>query len=121
MVARTIGRGSPLLVLVDGEKVVGWCNIEPLGRAVQAHAGGVAMGVLPGWRERGLGTRLMREALAAADAFGYRRIELSVFLSNSRAHGLYRKLGFVEEGVKRHSVLIDGVFQDEILMAIVRD
>ena len=121
MIRRNIGRGSPLLVLVDGEKVVGWCNIEPLGRAVQAHVGGVAMGILPDWRDRGLGTRLMRDALAAADAFGYRRIELSVYPSNPRAHALYRKLGFVEEGVKRRSVLIDGVFYDEILMAIVRE
>jgi len=121
MIRRNIGRGSPLLVLADGEKIVGWCNIEPLGRAVQAHVGGVAMGIVPEWRDRGFGTRLMREALAAADAFGYSRVELSVFASNPRAQAVYRKLGFVVEGVKRRSVQIDGVFHDEIIMAIVRE
>lgn len=67
-----------------------------------------------------MGERLMRAALDAADAFGFRRVELSVFSHNSRAYRLYQKLGFVDEGVKVDRILIDGVFYDEVMMARVK-
>ena len=114
-------RESPHLVLVDDGTVAGWCNIFPPGRAVQSHVGCVAMGLRPGWRDRGGGTKLMRQSLAAADAFGFTRVELSVYSGNPRAAVLYRKLGFVEEGIKRRSVIIDGTAFDEILMARLTD
>lgn len=119
VVRRAIAIGTPLFVLADGNDVVGWCNIFGLPREVQAHVGVVAMGLLPEWRDKGWGTRLMQTALAAADAYGFTRIELTVYANNLRAKALYSKLGFVEEGVRRRSVRIDDVFQDEIMMARV--
>ena len=117
LVRANIQTASPHLVLVDGAKVAGWCNISSLGRAVQSHVGGVAMGLRPEWRDTGWGTRLMQKSLTASRAFGFTRVELSVYTSNPRAAALYRKLGFVEEGIKRRSVCIDGTYFDEILMA----
>lgn len=122
LVSANIAKGHPHFVLVaeDGaaaQSVVGWCTVTPLGRAVQAHVGGVAMGVLPAWRDKGWGTRLMQAALAAADAFGFTRVELTVYTHNPRAAALYRKLGFVEEGIKRGSARVDGVYFDEMMMA----
>jgi RimJ/RimL family protein N-acetyltransferase len=117
VVRRAVELGAPLHVLADGDAVVGWCNIFSLPRPVQAHVGVVAMGLLPAWRDQGCGTRLMQSALLAADDYGFTRIELTVYASNPRAAALYRKLGFVEEGVKRRSVIIDGVPFDEIMMA----
>jgi len=120
-VQRNIEKGYPQLVAVSDRQVVGWCNIPPMAREVMAHVGDLFMGLKPEWRGQGLGERMLREALAAADAFGYRRIELGVFASNANAVALYRKAGFIEEGVKRRAVLIDGVFHDEIIMARLRD
>ena len=120
-IQRNIEKGVPQFIAVDDRQVVGWCNIPPMAREVAAHVGDLFMGVLPAWRGKGLGERLLREALAAADAFGYLRIELGVFASNTSAAALYRKAGFVEEGTKRRAVLIDGVFHDEIIMARFRD
>src|SRR4051812_47233844 len=116
-IERNIEKGYPQIVAVSVGQVVGWCNIPPMAREVAAHVGDLFMGVLPAWRGKGLGARLLREALAAADAFGYLRIELGVFAANTHAAALYRKVGFVEEGIKRRAVLIDGVFHDEIIMA----
>ncbi len=120
-IQRNIEKGVPQFIAVDDRQVVGWCNIPPMAREVAAHVGDLFMGVLPAWRGRGLGERLLHEALAAADAFGYLRIELGVFASNTNAAALYRKAGFVEEGTKRRAVLIDGVFHDEIIMARFKD
>ena len=78
------------------------------------------MGLLPEYRGKGFGERLLRDTLAAAGTFGFTRIELGVFATNSRAIALYRKAGFVQEGIKRKFLLIDGVYIDEILMAFLR-
>ncbi|MDE5453797.1 GNAT family N-acetyltransferase [Bradyrhizobium sp. CSA112] len=120
-VQRNIEKGYPQFVSVADGQVVGWCNIPPASREVMAHVGDLFMGVLPNWRGRGLGERLLRETLMAADAFGYLRIELGVFADNARAASLYRKSGFIEEGIKRRAILINGVFHDEVIMARFRD
>ena len=44
-------------------------------------------------------------------------MELTVLTSNERAKNLYRKLGFIEEGVRRGSMLLDGDYVDELYMA----
>lgn len=56
-------------------------------------------------------------AIASAVAQGMERIELEVFASNARAIRLYERLGFVTEGVKRGARKLDGVYEDNVLMA----
>ena len=119
-VKRNIENGYPQIVALAEDKVVGWCNVPPASRAVSAHVGDLFMGLLPEWRGRGLGEKLLRQALQAADAFGFLRVELGVFAANTAAAALYRKVGFVEEGTKLKAILIDGVFHDEIIMARLR-
>ncbi|MBR1232334.1 GNAT family N-acetyltransferase [Bradyrhizobium sp. AUGA SZCCT0182] len=120
-VRRNIEKGYPQFVAIADREVIGWCNIPPASREVMAHVGDLFMGLLPQWRGQGLGERLLRESLVAADAFGYLRIELGVFADNPSAAALYRKAGFVEEGIKRRAILINGVFHDEVIMARFRD
>jgi ribosomal protein S18 acetylase RimI-like enzyme len=54
----------------------------------------LSVGVWPGYRGRGVGERLMRQALAEARRRGLERVSLSVEPENPALH-LYRKLGFV--------------------------
>ncbi|WP_369725739.1 MULTISPECIES: N-acetyltransferase family protein [unclassified Bradyrhizobium] len=116
-VARNVKRGYPQIVAIEGGAVIGWCNVPPASRAVSAHVGDLFMGLLPEFRGRGIGERLLRQAIQASDAFGFRRIELGVFASNTAAAALYRKVGFVEEGTRRMAILVDGIYHDEIIMA----
>ena len=61
-----------------------------------------------------------REATwAQARRSGFKRIELDVHADNPRAISLYERAGFVREGIVRDASLIDGVFRNAILMAIV--
>jgi len=116
-VKRNVEHGYPQIVALIGDLVIGWCNVPPASRAVSAHVGDLFMGLLPEYRGKGFGEGLLRHAILAADAFGFQRVELGVFATNTTAITLYRKSGFVEEGIKRRSILLDGTHHDEIIMA----
>ena len=77
------------------------------------------MGIVPAYRGRGLGLRLIQAALAQAWAARFVRVEIDVHADNARAIALYEKVGFVREGVARDAVFIDGEYRDAINMAIV--
>jgi len=53
--------------------------------------------------------------------FNIHRIELSVFEFNERAIGVYEKLGFVKEGIKRDSLYFNHKYYNEIIMSILED
>lgn len=111
--------GHPQFVAVVGSEVVGWCDIRKREIDSHAHRGTLGMGIIPGYRGRGLGTRLITATLDAARKAGLRRIELDVHADNLNAIALYEKAGFVREGVARDAVQIDGRFIDSIGMAIL--
>lgn len=54
----------------------------------------MTIGVLAQWRGKGVGSHLLADLLAAADAAGSERIFLEVRASNEAAQGLYRRHGF---------------------------
>ena len=110
-------RDFPFVVARAGETVVGWCDIAPDERVGYQHVGRLGMGLLPDWRGRGVGARLLTAALADADRIGLERVELEVFLGNGPAQRLYRRLGFIVEGVKRRARKLDGHYDDHVLMA----
>jgi RimJ/RimL family protein N-acetyltransferase len=114
-------RDFPFVIARAGETVVGWCDIAPNERVGYQHVGRLGMGLLPDWRGRGIGARLVAAALADSDRIGLERVELEVFLGNGPAQRLYRRFGFVVEGVKRRARKLDGRYDDQILMARLPD
>jgi len=46
-------------------------------------------------------------------------MELTVMAHNHRAIALYERMGFVHEGRRVGCLLIDGVFLDELYMAMI--
>ncbi len=79
----------------------------------------VIIGVLAEASGHGVGTRLLEEAVRWAAARGLRRVELNVMAHNRRAIALYERLGFVHEGRRVDCLLVDGVFRDELSMALI--
>ena len=53
-------------VALDGQRVVGWADIVPARTYAIAHCGSVGMGVLSGYRGRGIGRRLLESCIAKA-------------------------------------------------------
>lgn len=68
------------------------------------------MGIIPGWRERGIGRRLIHATLEAADIAEFSRVELTVNAHNERTIRLYRSVGFVKEARKQKARFLDGEF-----------
>ncbi|MFO1406138.1 MAG: GNAT family N-acetyltransferase [Steroidobacteraceae bacterium] len=108
---------APQFVALEGERVVGWCDIVPRPRATMRHAGVLGMGVAASHRGRGLGSRLLETTLEAAFDRGLTRVELVVLVDNLRAVELYRRHGFETEGRCRRYLVIDGAERDAWLMA----
>ena len=112
-----IRRGCPQYVAVAEGEVVGWCDLTPKDRPVYAHAGVLGMGLLPPFRGRGVGTRLMTTVLAAARRARLHRVELTVSETNTSAIALYAKMGFEVEGRFRDAVEVEGVYENVLGMA----
>jgi RimJ/RimL family protein N-acetyltransferase len=113
------GGGVQMLAVTAEEVVVGWCDIVRKQREGFRHVGTLGMGILAKYRGQGFGHRLATETIRAATEAGMERIELEVFASNERAIALYRKLGFVTEGIKRNARKLDGVYEDNVFMALL--
>ena len=118
-IERNIARDLPHFVaLVDG-RVVGWCDAIP-GDPKQgsSHVARMGMGVRKDFRRRGIG-RLLTEAVAdKARRGGIEKIELGVYSSNRAAIALYQKAGFRIEGKRLRARLLDGVYDDVLIMGL---
>jgi RimJ/RimL family protein N-acetyltransferase len=69
---------------------------------------------------RGLGTEAVRLITGHGfSALGLHRVSLSVFAFNPRARRAYERAGFVAEGVRREVLFSDGVWVDDVVMAVL--
>jgi RimJ/RimL family protein N-acetyltransferase len=59
----------------------------------------IGLGVAKAWRNRGVGTQLVREAVAWAQTHGVHKLAAEVFPHNEPTLHLFRKLGFHREGL----------------------
>ena len=113
--------GGVQLVALDGQRIVGWCDIAPGHFDGMRHAGHLGIGLLPAYRGRGIGARLLARALAQAFAGRFERVDLDVFDNNTQAIELYRQAGFREEGRKRQARKLDGRVADVLIYGMLRE
>lgn len=104
------------LVAVAGEELVGSLHVE----ASRFGYGELGMAVARGWRGRGVGSALLEAAIAWAREQGLHKLSLSVFPHNAAAIALYRKYGFVEEGLRvKHFRRASGELWDALEMGLL--
>lgn len=113
-----IQKNGPIFYAVENDKVVGWADIFPEDNPRLAHRGSLGMGILPDYRNKGLGQKLLAKAIEKAKEFGLEKIELNVYTSNVNAIKLYRKMGFTEEGLIKKYRKLDSRYFDCLVMAM---
>jgi len=97
---------------VDG-RVVGSCELTPrFGR--MSHVGSLGISVKDGYREKGIGQKMISELERQAPRLGLESIYLEVFSNNERAIYVYKKMGYEETGripacIKYKSGYVDSV------------
>ncbi|MDP9124069.1 MAG: GNAT family N-acetyltransferase [Pseudomonadota bacterium] len=114
------GKPDLLLVAVTGDGViVGGAGLHPVGASPRRrHAMTLGMQVQPAWQRQGIGTQLLQALIDYADNWlGLLRLELEVYADNHKAQALYKRFGFVEEGLHRCDTLRGGVYVDSLSMA----
>jgi RimJ/RimL family protein N-acetyltransferase len=112
-----IEKKGPVFYALDSARVVGWCDIFPESNPRLCHRGHLGMGLLAPYRGKGIGGRLLAATLDQARVFGFEKVELTVYTTNTAAIALYRRLGFLEEGLSKHYRKVDGRYFDALRMA----
>lgn len=110
-----------LYIVAEAEgRIVGdlLCSAEHY--RLTSHVAQLGMGIEKNYRHRGLGTKMLREAMAWAASTGIiKRIELDVVATNHVAIRLYEKFGFEIEGRRRKYVLKNGEYIDQLIMGLL--
>ena len=104
------------------EKVIGTAGLSVFANNRLRHSASIGIVVHRDYQGNGVGRRLMEALLDIADNWLMLvRVELSVFIDNQKAIGLYKKLGFEIEGTKRKAGIRGGLYVDEYIMARIRN
>lgn len=115
--SKLIASNAPVYYALVGGQVVGWCDVCLSENPRQKHRGSMGMGIINGFRGIGIGTKLLSAVLDHAKQIGLEKIELHVYTANTPAIALYKKFGFVEEGLIKKYRKLDGEYFDALMMA----
>lgn len=101
-------KSSVFYVAESEEKLVGF--IAAIGSHLKRkrHSAYLVLGVLEEYQGQGIASKLFNQIFEWAKEVEITRLELTVIKDNMKAFNLYRKMGFVLEGEKVHSLMIDG-------------
>ena len=110
------GKSVQLIVEID-KKIIGVSGIDLQSR-VAHHIGTFGISIAAGFRNKGIGKRLMESVIAEAkkNVKDLKIIHLECFANNPTACSLYKSFGFKEYGKLPNGIAYKDGFVDEILM-----
>lgn len=113
-----INKDNTLFLIAEIEgKIIGNLNFTGGPRPRTRHTGEFGVTVLKEYWGHGLGTALITYLLDWAKFSGViTKINLQVRTDHHTGIKLYKKLGFVQEGLKTKEMLIDGKYYDMLLL-----
>lgn len=73
------------------------------------------------YTKQGLGTQALQALITFVfEELKLNRLQLEVYSHNPHAQHVYEKVGFVHEGILRETLLFEGVYSDEHIMAMLK-
>lgn len=110
-----------IIAEVNG-KIVGNLNFSGGPRKRTEHSGEFGVSVLKEYWGVGIGKELIEYLINwSKDSGIIRKINLRARTDNTRGIHLYKKLGFLEEGIIKRDFLINGEFYDSLQMGLLID
>ncbi|MDZ5473814.1 GNAT family N-acetyltransferase [Bacillus sp. 31A1R] len=107
---------STIFVADTGNELVGYLMAKGNHLIRAKHSAYLVVGVHVNYRGQGIGKELFEELFIWARRLQLKRLELTAIQDNKNAVKLYQKMGFIIEGEKHGSLLIDGEAVDEYFM-----
>lgn len=108
-----------IIAEIEGQ-IVGNLSFSGGIRARTRHTGEFGVSVLREYWGQSIGTELIKYLIDWAKATGVvTKINLKVRTDNARGINLYKKLGFIEEGIQTRDFLIEGNYYDSLLMGLI--
>jgi len=104
------------LAAFSGREIVGHADVWRRKPKDVRHTGVFGIIIRDGYRDVGIGERLMREVLNQSRRLGVWLVELTVFSFNDRAIHVYERMGFNRVGTVPHKIVRRGRHIDEIAM-----
>lgn len=120
-VEKIISNNFSQFYALENKRVIGWCDIIPREQELHKHTGVLGMGIISGFRHKGIGTELIKSTINHARLRGIERIELEVYANNLTVQKLYEKTGFVKEVIKRKGKKTNDQYEDIIMMGLIWD
>lgn len=106
-----------MAIALDGDTVIGVASFHGSRFKRLQHRVNLGISILKAYHHQGLGTYMMQHLLDQAHRMKKHTVALEVRADNTPAVSLYKKLGFVVEGVKKYGFYVDGHYVDELWMA----
>lgn len=108
------------IIVTATKQCIGLVNLTSIHAINRSAEFSIMLGNKTYW-SRGVGKQATTKMLEHGfNDLNLHRIYLTVLKENSRAHHLYQKLGFREEGVQRESVYKAGGYSDLVMMALLK-
>lgn len=116
-IKNVLSTDNQMIFVADENRLVGFLGAYGGGFKRNRHSAYIVTGILQEYAGRGLGTQFFQSVEEWAIAHNIHRLELTVMCHNERAVHLYKKVGFVVEGIKKDSLRINDQYVDEYYMA----
>jgi RimJ/RimL family protein N-acetyltransferase len=106
---------------IEESKYIGGCGVNMLDWKNSVATVGIFIGD-KNYLGKGYGTDAMKVLLKFIfEQMNINKVKLFVYSFNERAVKSYEKCGFVREGVLKQEIFRDGKYNDEYIMAILKD
>ena len=113
-----VNRHQFVAISNEENKIIGAAELYVNTNQRMRHSGLISMVVHKDYRDKGIGTILLKKLMDIADNWLMLvRVELIVFEGNKSAIHLYEKLGFEKEGLKKYAAIRKGQYEHAYLMA----
>ncbi len=100
---------------------LGGCGLFSFNQQARHAAFGISIGDKSYW-DKGIGMDALQTILRYGfETLNLNRVYLRVHESNHRAIQVYQKVGFIEEGRLRDDRFAHGIYEDTLVMGILRD